>query len=260
MNKQEFNQVGGFPMTTRVLDELQKAFSVFNGLGGLSGDKTIVSGCFTVGSTVSNGVVYVNGEVFEFRGGLAQTSVIIKEDVENLIFQNGNSNPVIKTRYVTFGSGIGAMAWVDFKRPVETKTLEASLLAVNNSLAAIFSKLDTIEANAKVQLQSDFNQTDHTKKDFIKNKPQSINYLYKAVYEVGDAAGTDGTKTVTFPNIGTSDYMVLGSMVSMGSNYNDDNDVIWMIREKTSSSFKIALREIAGIVQNLRFEYMLVPL
>ncbi len=123
MNKLEVNQVGGFPLTTRILDEIQKAHAVFNAFGGLAGNLTILDGCVTAGSTVGNGFVYINGEVFEFRGGSAQTKVIIKEDVENLAFQNGNSNPVIKTRYVTFGTGVGAFNWVDFKKPVETKLI-----------------------------------------------------------------------------------------------------------------------------------------
>ena len=123
MNKLEVNQVGGFPMTTRILDEIQKAHAVFNSLGGLAGNFTIIAGCVTTGSTVGDGFVFINGEVFDFKGGLAQTKVIIKEDVENLTFQNGNANPVIKTRYVTFGTGVGAINWGDFKRPIETKEI-----------------------------------------------------------------------------------------------------------------------------------------
>jgi hypothetical protein len=260
MNKLEVNQVGGFPMTTRILDEIQKAHAVFNSLGGLAGNFTIIAGCVTVGSTVGDGFVFINGEVFDFKGGLAQTKVIIKEDVENLTFQNGNANPVIKTRYVTFGAGVGAMDWVDFKRPIETKALEAMLGTINTSLAAIVTKLNTIETNAKVQLQSDFNQTDNTKKDYIKNIPGFINYIHKGAFAVGDNLAVDTLRTVTFPDVGTNNYMVVGCMVSVGSNFDLDNDVIWMIREKANTSFKLTLREVSGNVQNLSFEYMLIPL
>lgn len=128
MNKLDVNQVGGFPLTTRILDEIQKAFTVFNGLGALAGDKTIISGCTVAGSTVSNGVVYVNGEVFEFRGGNTQTKVIIKEDAENLVFENNESKTVIRTRYVTFGTGVGAFDWVDFKRLIEIKAIPTDLV------------------------------------------------------------------------------------------------------------------------------------
>lgn len=247
-------------MTTRILDEIQKAHAVFNSLGGLAGNFTIIAGCVTVGSTVGDGFVFINGEVFDFKGGLAQTKVIIKEDVENLTFQNGNANPVIKTRYVTFGTGVGAFNWVDFKRPIETKALEAMLETINTSLTTIVSKLNTIEPFAKVQLQSDFNQTDNTKKDFIKNMPGFINYLEKGVAILSDPLTNDTIRTITFPDVGTNNYMIVGSMVSTGSNYDLDNDVIWMVREKTNISFKLTLREVNGAVQSLNFEYMLIPL
>lgn len=136
MNQFNFNQVGGFPMTTRILDELQKAFAVFNGLGAISGDKTIISGCVTTGSNVSDGVVYVNGEVFEFKGGSAQTKVKIVEVVETLVFEDGAAKSVIKTRYVTFGTGVGAMDWVDFKRGFETKEIPAALELKEDKTAA----------------------------------------------------------------------------------------------------------------------------
>lgn len=123
MNKLDVNQIGGFPLTTRILDELQKIPAVFNGLGAISGDMTIISGCDLIGSTVSNGVVYVNNEVFEFRGGIVQTKVIIKEDKENLVFENKESKTVIRTRYVTFGTGVGALNWSEFSRPPSTKSL-----------------------------------------------------------------------------------------------------------------------------------------
>ena len=81
-------------MTTRILDEIQQAHAIFNALGALAGNFSIISGCILTGSTVSDGVVYAAGEVFEFRGGIAQTKVLIKEDVENLevqIMKNKNT-------------------------------------------------------------------------------------------------------------------------------------------------------------------------
>lgn len=260
MNSLNFNQVGGFPLTTRILDEIQKAYSVFNALGAIAGDKTIISGCVTTGSIVSDGVVFINGEVLEFRAAALQTKVKIIEVVETLVFEDNVAKSVIKTRYVTFGTGVGAMDWVDFKRGFETKNIETVFDSMSQSLATIATKLATIEQGAKVQLQSDFNQTDSTKKDYIKNIPGFINYLHKGTFAVGDVFDDDLLK-ITFPTVGTDQYLVVGSLLSIGSNYDNDNDVIWMIRDKQSTSFKITLREInGGNVQNLSFEYMLIPL
>lgn len=268
MNKLEVNQVGGFPLTTRILDELQKAHTIFNALGAIVGEITIISGCTVTGSNVSNGIVFINGEVLEFRGGLAQTKVIIKEEVENLTFQNGNANPVIKTRYATFGSGVGAIDWADFKRGFQTKdlvealALKATTTAVNNiatQLGIVIDKLATIESNAKVQVRSDWNATTGVK--VIDNKPDfSSPFLYKGMYDIGDVTSVDIMRNVTFPDVGTSAYFVLGSIKSSSSNWDKDNDVIPTWGNPTNASFELYLREVSGNVQNLKFYYVLIPL
>lgn len=125
MNRIDFNQVGGFPMTTNILGRMQTAFSIFNSLGNIVGDKTIISGCTVNGSETSPGVVFVNGEIFEFRGGATQSKVIIREDVEMLLYQNNNAYPSIKTRYIQFGTGVHAMDWADFKRGFPTSNIDA---------------------------------------------------------------------------------------------------------------------------------------
>jgi hypothetical protein len=268
MNLIEFNQVGGFPLTTNVLNKLQTAFTLFNALGNIVGNLTIISGCEVAGNNVANGAVFINGEVLEFRGGLAQSKVIIKEDTENLTFQNGNSYPSIKTRYVTFGTGVGAVNWADFKRGFQTKGIaEALTLKADNSIvfaladavALIFTKLNTIEVGAEKNVQDDWNQIDSTKDDFIKNKPATIAYLGKGSIPVSDFSA-DSKVTIPFSDVGTSNYMVVGSLVSTGSNWDNDNDVLWMVRAKTATSFDLLLRETGGSVQSLQFNYALIPL
>ena len=125
MNTIDFNQVGGFPMTTNILGKMQTAFSLFNAFGSIVGDKTIISGCVVNGSETSSGVVFVNGEIFEFRGGATQSKVIIREDVEILLYQNNNAYPSIKTRYIQFGTGVNAIDWADFKRGFKTSNIDA---------------------------------------------------------------------------------------------------------------------------------------
>lgn len=257
MNTMNFNQIGGFPFSTKILEELQNAFSIFNALGAIAGDKTIISGCVTTGSLVSPGVVCIDGEVLEFKGGTAQTKVKIIQAIESLLFEDNVSKPVISYRYLEFGTGVGAMDWADFKRPIETKTLADTFAGINTSLASILDKLNTIDANAKVQVPTDWNATTGVAR--ILNKPQTISFLHKGTFAVTDP-GTDSLQTVTFPTVGTNNYMVIGSMVSAGGDYSEDNDVIWMIRDKQNASFKITLREVNPAYQNLSFEYMLIPL
>lgn len=269
MNRINFGLINGFPLNQDALDRLQTAFSLFNALGDIVGDKTIISGCELTGSTVADGVVYVNGEVFEFKGGLIQTKVIIKEDLTSVVYKNSNSYPVIKTRYVTFGTGIGSIDWADFKRGFATKDIAAGLLgkadqssfdALADAFALVYAKMLTIAEGAEVNVQPDWNQTDNTQDDFIKNKPSTISYLAKGTAVLGDCEGADDIKTVIFPSVGTNNYMVVASMVSTGSNHTVDNDVIWMIREKTNTSFKVTMREVASLAQNLSLDYILIPL
>lgn len=40
-----FNQTGGFPLSSNILAEMQNAYRIFHSFGMLSGEKTIVSGC-----------------------------------------------------------------------------------------------------------------------------------------------------------------------------------------------------------------------
>ena len=89
----------------------------------------------------------------------------------------------------------------------------------------------------------------------------SLHFILKGIFSVGNVAGGGGsTLTVNFSDIGTNAYMVVGTLVSKGNDWNQDNDVMFVIREKTSTSFKILLREVAGATQNLEFEYALIPL
>ena len=118
MNVVRYKQTGGFPLDTNNLDFLQSSFHILNTLGNLAGDMVVISGCEITGNTVSNGVVYVNKEVLEFRGGSLSANVFIKEEAVSGTFEDGSFKPIEITRYVTFGSSTPekTFKWEDFKR------------------------------------------------------------------------------------------------------------------------------------------------
>lgn len=118
MNKLNFNQTGGFPLSTNILDAMQNAYSIFNYLGKIAGDFAIISGCDITGGSVTNGVVFINNEVLEFKGGNAGANVYIKEELESRVFEDGSTKNVIAKRYVTFGSSTpeNTFTWANFKR------------------------------------------------------------------------------------------------------------------------------------------------
>lgn len=252
MNRIDFQQTGGFPLETETLDEMQNAYSLLQAFGELFGAQSIVSGCNLLGTTVTDGVVYWNGELFAFKGGFAQTKVIMVEEVASVPFQDGFNKNVYKNRYVTFGSGIGETLWANFTRPLNVSTITQRLITAETKLA-------TIAQGAQVNVQADYAQTNSGAADFIKNKPALNNYLMKGTVSIADIYG-DQDKLVSFPNVGTSNYMVVGSLVSLSADYNDDNDVLWMVKSKTATSFRLLLREVSSKEQNLQFNYALIPL
>lgn len=127
MNNIDFNQDGGFRLSTNILAAVQASYSLFNALGWIGGNLTIISGCEVNGSSVSDGVVFINGEVFNFKGGNLSTYVIIRETVTSYPFQNGTVKPVIRERFVSFGTSTPDknFLWSDFKRLFPTKDIQA---------------------------------------------------------------------------------------------------------------------------------------
>jgi hypothetical protein len=148
MNYLNFNQSIGFPLETDVLDQMQKNYNILNAFGAIVGNFSIISGCVTTGTTVSNGIVFINGEVFEFKGGTVQDNVVIVQTVESLEFEDFNSREVIFTRYVTFGIATTQFPWSDFKPGFETKNIPAVLAqkAENTTVNALIARIEALEA------------------------------------------------------------------------------------------------------------------
>ena len=105
MDKVNYLQTIGFPLETNTLDFMQNAYTVFNAFGNLAGDKVIISGCELIGSTTKDGVIFYNGELLTFKGGVNQSTIIITENVTTAIFEDGDTKNVYAERYATFGTG-----------------------------------------------------------------------------------------------------------------------------------------------------------
>ncbi len=117
MNKTNFIQTGGWPLKSERLQEQQTAYSIFNAYGSLAGNLTIISGCETLGTTVQDGVVYIDGELYDFKSASVTPSstVIIIETPINRGFKNGVIKTVHTLRYATFGTAETSWPWSDFK-------------------------------------------------------------------------------------------------------------------------------------------------
>jgi hypothetical protein len=148
MNRLNFNQSVGFPLETNILDDMQTGYSIFNAFGAIVGNLTIISGCTEVGGTVSNGVVFIDGEVFNFIGGSIQTNVILVEEKTAYEFEDGNAHDVRYVRYITFGTATTQWTWASFKRGFETKNIPAALEQKEDktTITALLSRITALEA------------------------------------------------------------------------------------------------------------------
>lgn len=128
MDRIKYDQTEGFPLDTNILDFGQKANQISQQLGGIIAALAIVNGCLENGNNVGDGLVYINGELLVFKGGLKQNNVRIVETAEQRVFENGTSKDVLITRYATFGIASGTTYnWSEFHRPKTIKQIEEVL-------------------------------------------------------------------------------------------------------------------------------------
>lgn len=118
MNVLNFTHDAGYPFDVDTLNFMQDAYSIFNTLGELAGNFTILKGCEPIGNSVSDGVVYLNGEILAFKGGVISSSVFIKEEKREATFEDGFLREIEQIRYVTFGNSIPekTFEWKKFSR------------------------------------------------------------------------------------------------------------------------------------------------
>ena len=147
MNTINFIQTGGVPFTNDVAQQFENAYKIFNAYGALAGDKTIISGCLENGSSVSDGFIYVNNELFYFEGGSKSDNIFLNVENIDKVFEDQTTKTLIKIRTLKFGNAIeNVWAWSDFKRidtmlslMLRLDTLEASQ-TITNAKLAIFTQ------------------------------------------------------------------------------------------------------------------------
>lgn len=116
----------------------------------------------------------------------------------------------------------------------------------NNYTSTEKNKLNTIAEGAEVNVQSDWNQSDNTKDDFIKNKPQNLvqdaNYVHtdynydsnaKSIVDGVNAALNQKVDKITGKGLSTNDYtddekgklngIATGAEVNVQSDWNETN-------------------------------------
>ncbi|OBS12530.1 hypothetical protein ATE49_04720 [Elizabethkingia miricola] len=141
-----YNQTGGFKVTTETLADITPAYSIVEGVARMAGNKAIISGCVetNAGAVISDGIVMINGELLEFKGGAKQNTVIIREIITQKKFENGEMKDVIIDRFATFGFSQDSLPWTDFKRIPALNTLEGKFKTIDDFINSV--PLQQIEA------------------------------------------------------------------------------------------------------------------
>ena len=125
MNTINTEHNAGYPFDVAFLAFMQDSYRLFNSLGSMAGNKAIISGCEEIGNTITPGTVFINGELFPFEGGAKGDTVIIKEETNEVTFDDGFLRPLETIRTAAFGRSIPEKTynWEDFQRVTNLQNL-----------------------------------------------------------------------------------------------------------------------------------------
>lgn len=143
-----FNQPGGFPLTTNILEYLQTFHKPkINALASMAGSKAIINGCEEEGAKVLGGNIVIDGEMYGLIEGIKQEYITIKEDKQTVEFENGENKATIIYRYAVFGTGANSYKWSEFRRvPDLTSISDKSEKSEVNELKKRIEKLERVNS------------------------------------------------------------------------------------------------------------------
>lgn len=130
MIKFDFLQTGGYPFEADTANEVDKALQLLQSFGHIAGNAVVLSGCESVGNTITDGVLFYNNEVFEFIGGTAIETVKVFTESIQKPFEDGDTNQVYEKRWMGFGTGAGSIAWSDFNYLTSIVEMQKKLVPV----------------------------------------------------------------------------------------------------------------------------------
>lgn len=265
MNLLDFSNKTGWPASASTWQFMQEQMLQLQLLSLLGGTNYIVSGCVVTGSNVSNGIVVINGEVMPLVGGSVQPTVTVNEVGTSRAFKDGVPRSYYKNRFASFGLGTTNYTWADFERNDPSngvlkrlRLAEQLLTSVGSAITGISTTLGT-KADKSNVLQKDNTTVYSPSQSYhpaTKAYVDANSVVLKGSAVVGNIEWAQNTLTVSLGvTLASNNYIVIGSLIELGSG--DNATVTWNIRDKTTTSFKIQLREIIGVNQNLGFDWVL---
>lgn len=145
----KFLQTGGVPLTNDLMQLLEDAYGIFEVLGDLAGNLTILAGCQTNGATVEPGIVAIDGKLYYFEGGLATATVFINLEAIGKVFQDQTTKTLIEKRTVRFGNSTAPNLynWADFVKLDTIKNIMqvANAAATQTQVTALQADIDLLK-------------------------------------------------------------------------------------------------------------------
>ncbi|WP_264522133.1 hypothetical protein [Flavobacterium sp. N1994] len=280
----DFSRLGGYRLEQPTFDKMQSnTFGILDALMGHlrvpNVGNFIVSGCELAAGNIGPGIMYIDGVLCPFAGttsGTETTATKIKKNVvtSSLSFENG-TNPAVFTAINAIvdaaGTALSSFIRIPYNDVVAWSTLvdiptdlvhdAAYVHTDNNFTNAQVIKLLGIQPGAQVNIKPSWIAPAGAANEVL-DKPDGllITYLKQFTYIHGDLIGDRALVTLSFPDIGTSDYKVIINQVGSGSDYAADGLINYHTREHTSTSFKLALVDrFNSNNQSVKFQIILTP-
>jgi hypothetical protein len=200
----------------------------------------------TAGSVFYNGEVYlVDAVSFTASGGNTAVGNIVTTFVpavnaDPVEFSDGVSRNVHQVRKIVISSGLAGSGVGDF---LSFSRLNLNIAQVNITGTGIASVSGTYP-NKVINVPA----------------PPASPIVRKGVASIGDIDPSGGTTVnITFTDLGTNAYIVLGSIESNGTVANDAQ-VTWCIKNKANANFDVHFQEQQAVVQDINFAYAIILL
>lgn len=266
----DFSQTGGYRLKQPTFEKMQSAYyeilkAFITYLQIPDNGNYIISGCTISGADITSGMMYIDGELCPFVSVPGNLTTKIKKEVitELLSFKNGSNPPVFRTtNAIVDASGVELQNFVRVPGvPVlpNDMVIDANYVHTdNNFTAALLAKLNDIETGAEVNVQADWDVVNPLSDAFIKNKPNITQWYHRGTTNIGTISQLFSFNqfTINFPDIGVSDYFVIGTI----SASNNVSVIVIGAIDKTSTSFKVKVYVPSdSTAVNCVFDYYLLP-
>lgn len=263
----DFSKNGGYRLKQPTFAKMQAAYkeilaALVTVLGLTDTGKYIISGCQISGLNITPGIMYIDGELCSFAGSAGSLTTKIKKNVllESLAFKDGSNQQVFRTTNAIVDPSGDALSTFVRATPV----LDPDYVHTDNNFTALLlSKLNSIETGAEVNVQSDYNETNTSSDAYIKNMPVFLPVLKYADAFLGNfpspsGAATTQTRTIPFPDIGTTDYYVLAFLKSLSpTGLAGQNAVPVITGNYATDSFDIIAKEFDSTPKNVQLIYII---